>query len=77
MTAEVGAEAEHQPDPLTYACSACTLPWPCAPARDYLVATTPDRVQLAMRMWDELEKVAGLADQHPADLFDRFLRWMQ
>ncbi|GIE80926.1 hypothetical protein Aph02nite_68760 [Actinoplanes philippinensis] len=77
MTDPLAAGAAHQPDPATYACLACTLPWPCTPARDYLVASTPDRVQLAMRMWDELEKVAGLDGQHPADLFDRFLRWMR
>jgi hypothetical protein len=31
-----------------------------------------------MRMWDELERAAGsLADRHPAELFDRFLRWVR
>jgi hypothetical protein len=78
VTADVSTGAEHQPDPATYACGACALPWPCAPARDYLIATTPDHVQLAMRMWDELERAArALADRHPADLFDRFLRWTE
>jgi hypothetical protein len=56
-------------------CLVCEKPWPCAPAREYL-ATTLDRVQLAMTMWDHLESAAGdMPVGPPAELFDRFLRW--
>jgi hypothetical protein len=70
------AGAEHQPVAATYDCRACAENWPCAAARAYLLATTPDRVQLAMRLWDELEAAAGvLADEGPTHLFERFLKW--
>jgi hypothetical protein len=76
MTSETVAGADHRPDTATYDCRACGHKWPCAAARTYLLATTPDPVQLAMRLWDELEAAAGvLADEPPAHLFERFLRW--
>jgi hypothetical protein len=76
MTPETATGAAHQPDSATYDCRVCVQKWPCAPARRYLLATTPDRVQLAMRMWDELESAAGvLGHEPPVHLFDRFLKW--
>ncbi|GID51118.1 hypothetical protein Aca07nite_83930 [Actinoplanes capillaceus] len=68
--------AEHQPDPATYDCLACEKEWPCDPAREFLLLSTPDRVQLAIRMWTELEHAAGvLRAEPPSVLFERFLRW--
>lgn len=76
MTPEPVGGAEHQPDPATYDCRACAQKWPCPPAREYLLATTPDSGQLGMRMWGELEAAARvLADEPPGRLFERFLGW--
>jgi len=76
VTSKTVAGAEHQPDSATYRCRACAQSWPCGPARTYLLATTPDPVQLAMRLWDELERAAGvLTDEPPVHLFERFLKW--
>ncbi|MBB2940622.1 hypothetical protein FB565_000326 [Actinoplanes lutulentus] len=67
---------KHQPDRATYNCLSCDKAWPCDPAREYLVASTPDPVQLAMRLWMEIEDAAHvLADESPAALFERFLKW--
>jgi hypothetical protein len=68
--------AGHQPDQATYDCVACDKPWPCDPAREHLLGSTPDAVQLSMRLWTELEHAAGpLRHELPAVLFDRFLKW--
>lgn len=76
MTFKPVGGAEHQPDSATYDCRTCAQKWPCPPAREYLLATTPDSGQLGMRLWDELEAAAGvLADEPPGRLFERFLRW--
>ncbi|MEU4557191.1 hypothetical protein AB0F72_02295 [Actinoplanes sp. NPDC023936] len=67
---------DHQPDPSTYNCLSCAKEWPCDPAREHLKATTSDPVQLAMRLWDELEDAAHvLANEPPSVLFERFLKW--
>lgn len=56
-------------------CLECQKPWPCDPAWEHLAATL-DRVQLAMTMWDHLERAAGdMPVGPPGELFDRFLRW--
>lgn len=76
VTAETATGFEHQPDPETYDCRACRQKWPCAAARRYLLATTPDPIQLAMRLWTELERAAAvLVDHPPKQLFERFLKW--
>jgi hypothetical protein len=68
--------AEHRADSATYDCLACEKAWPCDPAREYLLVSTPDAVQLSIRMWMELEKAAGVLQcEPPGVLFDRFLRW--
>jgi hypothetical protein len=68
--------AGHQPDPATYDCLSCEKPWPCDPAREYLLLSTPDLVQLNVRLWLELETAAGvLGHEPPAVLFERFLKW--
>jgi hypothetical protein len=68
--------AGHQADPASYDCRSCELPWPCEPAREYLLSTTPDAVQLGIRLWVELEQAAGvLRHEPPSALFDRFLKW--
>ncbi|WP_433832280.1 hypothetical protein ACQP2E_15730 [Actinoplanes sp. CA-015351] len=67
---------EHQPDKATYYCLNCDKDWPCDPAREYLLTSTPDPVQLAMRLRIELEDAAYvLAHEPPVVLFDRFLKW--
>jgi hypothetical protein len=69
-------EADHQPDPASYDCRSCERPWPCDPAREHLISTTPDAVQLGIRLWMELEHAAAvLRHEPPSVLFDRFLRW--
>jgi len=76
MTAPPVAGGEHQPDAKTYDCRACAQQWPCDASRMYLMASTPDAVQLAIRLWDELERAAGvLFDVPPRLLFERFLKW--
>jgi hypothetical protein len=71
------ADSEHLPNRATYACTVCQEPWPCPPARVEL-ATTHDRVQLAIIMWGELElAIPQLVDAGPERLFDRFLRWTE
>jgi hypothetical protein len=74
MTTTTGVD--HQPSPATYDCRSCERPWPCDAAREYLASTTPDTVQLGMRLWVELEQAAAvLRHEPPAVLFDRFLKW--
>ncbi|GIE35367.1 hypothetical protein Ait01nite_084120 [Actinoplanes italicus] len=76
MSGAIGSGADHQADPAGYDCRACEKPWPCDPAREYLLSTTPDPVQLNMRLWLELETAAGvLRHEPPAELFERFLKW--
>ncbi|GIE29400.1 hypothetical protein Ait01nite_024450 [Actinoplanes italicus] len=68
--------AEHQPDPATYDCRSCDRTWPCDPAREHLLSTTPDAVQLGIRLWAELENAAAvLRHEPPSVLFERFLSW--
>ncbi|MEU4560576.1 hypothetical protein AB0F72_19545 [Actinoplanes sp. NPDC023936] len=69
-------DVSHLPDRATYDCVRCNQEWPCETAREYLKESTPDPVQLAIRLWVELdEAVLVLSQQAPAALFQRFLRW--
>jgi hypothetical protein len=65
--------AEHRPAPSTYDCRACHEAWPCEPARQYLITTTPDRLQLLWRMASELEAASLVLDA--PDLWHRFVGW--
>lgn len=74
MTA--GAGSDHLPDRATYDCHACGKPWPCDPAREHLMTHMPDRIDRAIRLWDELENAIYTLPPEPLDvLLDRFLRW--
>lgn len=78
MTTYRAAGAEHKPDPSTYLCCECAEPWPCTLATEYLIVSTPDRLQLALRMWKELNQAIDvIGDLPPAELFRRFLRWVR
>ena len=68
----------HQADRTSYQCLCCLKPWPCDPAREYLIVTMGhDRPQLAIRMWNELEHaVMGPLRHEPVgELVERFVRW--
>lgn len=78
MTAIEDLGPAHQVDRITYQCLACDRPWPCDPAREYLLVTMgDDRPQLTIRMWDDLEDAAlgPLRYEPVADLVERFVRW--
>ena len=77
MTADMDSDADHTADPWTYLCCVCAEPWPCPQATEYLINSTPDRVQLAIRMWEELDRaIEVLGYLPPAELFRRFLKWV-
>lgn len=76
MTVGVDLGRFHRADPATYDCLSCDKPWPCDPAREYLVTSTPDRVQLATHLGAELERAVGvLRHEPPAALYERFIEW--
>ena len=56
-------------------CRACGQDWPCDPAREEL-ATTMDRVVLAMFMGDRMVQAAyDIPSITPEELFGRFMYW--
>lgn len=57
-------------------CRACGQPWPCDPAREELIAQTPNVSALATAGWAYLDEfVRDQPTGPPAEAFDRFIRW--
>lgn len=57
-------------------CTTCGDPWPCAPARDRLLAETNSGTCLAMACWTYLEEYVHDSPDGKIDgLFDRFIGW--
>jgi hypothetical protein len=71
----VALVTDHTAERPSWDCRSCGKPWPCAPAREGLVAEM-DRVQLAIYMWANMdEAIADMPVTPPSELFERFLRW--
>lgn len=65
----------HEPNP-DWDCLACGNAWPCAPARDGLLAEhSDDPGRLAMMMCRLLGNAAAALGQHPDVMFERFIAW--
>jgi hypothetical protein len=70
---------EHTAERPLWGCRACGLPWPCANAREGLLAeyrTFPSllNVLLSSMMFEALDDY-WLEGDVPPDLFDRFMAW--
>ena len=69
-------EPEHSAERPSWDCKVCGQAWPCAPAREELVAEYGRGTSLAMLGWGYLEEaVADLPEGPPGELFDRFISW--
>lgn len=70
-------DVEHQPTP-SYACHACTAPWPCQRARIALLASfRGDRTGLMVYLGAHLARaLEQLPDTHPALIAGQILYWI-
>jgi hypothetical protein len=63
-------------------CLVCELPWPCANAKEELLAEyrglfTTLAIYMSVRMQDALEDLTANGSHPPPDLYERFLSWVQ
>lgn len=69
-------ENEHIAARPSWDCVACDKPWPCDPAREFLVWEM-DTVRLSVYLWGSLEEAVGDLPAMPAaEAFDRFMAWV-
>ena len=68
-------QTEHDADRETWDCLVCGEPWPCAPAKVYMLETMRP-TELAIAQWQHLEEaVFTLGGKNSKALWDRFLGW--
>ena len=69
------SQLEHYPRQPDWACLNCGEPWPCEPARDWLMAETGGGTALAVLMSTYLGDFVRDLPGRTAGSFDRFLGW--
>ena len=69
------SQPEHHPRRPEWTCADCGEVWPCASARDRLLAETGGGTALAILMWTYLEDFLREVVGQSAGVFDRFLGW--
>ena len=63
-------------------CLVCEFPWPCANAKEELLAEyqgllTTLAIYMSVRMQDAIEDLTATGSHPPPDLYERFLSWTQ
>jgi hypothetical protein len=72
----VTAGEDHRAKRPEWICDCCGEPWPCEPARDYLLADTGGGTALALVCWAYFEDYVNDMGPRPlGEAYRRFLGW--
>jgi hypothetical protein len=75
-------DAEHRGARPTWDCLACAQPWPCAGAKEELIAEfrrhpSSLTIYMSSHMGEALDDLTAHGEAPPPDLYERFIAWIR